>query len=120
MAKAVCAGMSKEMLIRASPFDFRYEFACDDPGCRGHKLLCTDWETAESYHDWRKEHQDGWEAKFRERYEHDMTQRFDTHSYVGTLHGHPDTWIIVGLFYAPLAGAFFCGGRRHEDRDGGD
>ena len=85
------------------PFDFRYEFMCDEPACRGHKLMCTDWEMAESYRRWSKDYGNEWEAKFREKYERDMIDRFDTHFYVGTLHGHPGTWIIVGLFYPPKA-----------------
>ena len=32
---------------------------------------------------WRSKYKDGWEAKFRERYEQDMIQKFDTHFYVG-------------------------------------
>ena len=30
-----------------------------------------------------------------------MKERYDTHFYVGTVHGHPNSWIIVGLFYPP-------------------
>jgi len=30
-----------------------------------------------------------------------MIQRNDTHFYVGTVHKHPGTWIICGLFYPP-------------------
>lgn len=93
--------VSKEELEKI-PLEFRYEFKCDDPLCKGHKMLCTDWEMAESYRNWRTQYgDDGWEAKFRERYERDMIERFDTHFYVGTMHGHPGTWIIVGLFYPP-------------------
>ncbi len=28
-----------------------------------------------------------------------MIEKNDTHFYVGTLHHHPNIWIIVGLFY---------------------
>jgi hypothetical protein len=42
-----------------------------------------------------------WEAKFRERFERDMIQKYDTHFMVGTVHKHPKNWIIVGLFYPP-------------------
>jgi hypothetical protein len=28
-----------------------------------------------------------------------MIEKNDTHFYVGTMHRHPDTWLIVGLFY---------------------
>jgi hypothetical protein len=32
-----------------------------------------------------------------------MIQNKETHFFMGTMHGHPGTWIIVGLFYPPLA-----------------
>lgn len=83
------------------PFSFRYEFQCEHDECGGHKIICTDWEMGESWRQWRSKYKDGWEAKFRERYEQDMIQKFDTHFYVGTVHNHPHIWIIVGLFYPP-------------------
>lgn len=84
------------------PFDFRYEFDCEDPGCKGHSLKCTDWELGESWRKWRQLYgEDGWEAAFRNKYEIEMKDRFDTHFYVGTLHQFPNAWIIVGLFYPP-------------------
>lgn len=86
------------------PYDFRYEFRCDEAGCRGHKMLCTDWEMGESYRRWSKNYGPNWEAKFRQKYETEMISKFDTHFYVGTLHQHPSTWIIVGLFYPPQTG----------------
>jgi hypothetical protein len=30
-----------------------------------------------------------------------MIEKFDTHFFVGTVHQHPQNWIIVGLFYPP-------------------
>lgn len=83
------------------PYDFRYEFNCSDPYCKGHRMICTDWEMGESYRRWRKDYGDSWEEKFRQRYEEEMIHKYDTHFYVGTVHQHPGTWIIVGLFYPP-------------------
>jgi hypothetical protein len=83
------------------PFEFRYEFQCDAPNCPGHHMSCTDWEIGQSYRKWRNDYGDGWEAKFREKYERQMIEKNDTHFYVGTLHQYPGTWIIVGLFYPP-------------------
>jgi hypothetical protein len=86
------------------PYDFRYEFTCDDPECKGHTMKCTDWEMAQSWRKWRDQYgEDGWEAAFRQRYEHDMIHRYDTHFFVGTLHQYPNAWIVVGLFYPPFA-----------------
>jgi hypothetical protein len=31
------------------PFDFKYQFWCDDPNCRGHTQKIVDWEIYQSY-----------------------------------------------------------------------
>lgn len=81
------------------PYSFRYQFRCDEDSCSGHTMICTDWEMGESWRRWSKDYGAEWEAKFRQRYETEMIERYDTHFYVGTIHKHPSTWIIVGLFY---------------------
>ncbi len=83
------------------PFDFSYEFRCADAACRGHKMKCTDWEMGQSWRKWRSEYGDSWERAFRQRYEREMQEKYHTHFYVGTIHQHPDAWIVVGLFYPP-------------------
>ena len=83
------------------PHSFRYRFRCNEPTCKGHTMICTDWEMGESWRKWRTQYGDDWEAKFRQRYETEMIEKNDTHFYVGTVHQHPGTWIIVGLFYPP-------------------
>ena len=83
------------------PFSFRYEFQCDHDECKGHKIICTDWEMGQSWRQWKAKYGNGWENKFRERYETEMIQKYDTHFYMGTIHQHPHVWIIVGLFYPP-------------------
>jgi hypothetical protein len=83
------------------PYKFRYEFTCDDKTCPGHMIICTDWEMGQSWRKWKDDYGNGWEAKFRQRYESDMIGKNDTHFYVGTMNGHPHVWIIVGLFYPP-------------------
>lgn len=83
------------------PYKFKYDFRCNDPECRGHTMMCTDWEMGQSYRRWRKAYGDGWEAPFRKRYEDEMINKLDTHFYVGTVHQHPKSWIIIGLFYPP-------------------
>jgi hypothetical protein len=88
------------------PFKFKYEFVCDHDECTGHTLSCTDWEMGQS---WRDTYGEQWIDKFRQRYETEMIEKNDTHFYVGTVHQHPDAWIIVGLFYPPksLMGSLF-------------
>jgi hypothetical protein len=83
------------------PFDFRYEFRCGDVDCRGHTMICTDWEMGQAYRSWRREYGDEWETKFRQRFETEMIEKNETYFFVGTVHKHPANWIIVGLFYPP-------------------
>lgn len=81
------------------PLKFQYEFFCDHDTCTGHKMICTDWEMAEAWRRWKNAYGPKWEEKFRQRFEKDMIEKYDTHFFVGTMHGHPGTWIIVGLYY---------------------
>jgi hypothetical protein len=84
------------------PYSFRYKFYCDHTDCKdGHTMICTDWEMSEAWRKWKEDYGDGWEAKFRQRFEIEMIEKYDTHLYVGTVKQHPGTWIIVGLFYPP-------------------
>jgi PhoPQ-activated pathogenicity-related protein len=48
-------------------------------------MLCTDWEMGESYRRWKRQYGDGWEAKFRNKYEREMIDKFDTHFFVGQI-----------------------------------
>jgi hypothetical protein len=85
------------------PYDFKYRFHCADNECRGHYMSCIDWEIGESYRNWSRKYGSDWESKFRQRYEEEMINKYDTYFYVGTVHRHPGSWIIIGLFYPPLA-----------------
>lgn len=85
------------------PFKFQYKFWCDEPTCNSHTMICTDWEIGEAWRKWSAEYGDKWEEKFRLRFEKEMIEKYDTHFYVGTVHQHPGTWIIVGLFYPPYS-----------------
>jgi hypothetical protein len=81
------------------PFRFSYEFVCNDAGCTGHKLSCTDWELGASFIYWRKRYGTRWEEKFCQKFERQMIYERDTRFYVGTLAAYPHIWIIIGLFY---------------------
>ncbi len=92
---------AKKEELEKIPFEFHYRFRCEDQACKGHRLGCTDWEMAQAFRQWREDYGRDWEKAFREKFERQMIERFDTHFFVGTLHTRPSTWIIVGLFYPP-------------------
>ena len=81
------------------PFMFKYWYTCREDTCRGHKMLCTDWEMSQAYRSFSQRYEGNWESKFHNRFELAMIKKNDTHFYVGTIHGYPSHWIIVGLFY---------------------
>ncbi len=83
------------------PYKFYYKFRCHDKFCPGHRLSCTDWELGQAYRKWLRLYGPKWESDFRKTFETKMAFEADTHFYVGTLLAHPDSWIIVGLFYPP-------------------
>ena len=91
-----------ETQLEKLPFSFKYKFRCIHPTCRGHFLSCTDWEMGQSYRKWRREYGAKWEAKFRQKYEKEMIERFDTHFCLGNIHQYPNAWIVVGIFYPLL------------------
>jgi hypothetical protein len=66
--------------------------------------MCADWEIGQSWRAWKDTYGDGWEQALREKYERQMIEKFDTQFYVGTVHQHQGSWIIVGLFYPPKPG----------------
>lgn len=82
------------------PFKFFYRFRCDDKSCNGHLLSCVDWELGQAYRSWRDKYGEHWEGKLRQKFQYYMMDR-DTQFFVGTLRAHPNSWIIVGLFYPP-------------------
>jgi hypothetical protein len=95
-------GPSRE--LEKIPYKFRYKYSCDHVSCNGHSMICTDWEISEAYRSWRSSYGSDWEQKFRQRFEYEMLHTKDLHFFVGTVNNHPRSWIIVGLFYPPLAG----------------
>jgi hypothetical protein len=83
------------------PYDFFYHFECEAESCTGHKMKIVDWELHQSYRNWQDKYGSEWESRLREKYEDWVVNKRDLHFFVGTMLRHPQTWIIVGLFYPP-------------------
>lgn len=39
--------------LEKMPYSFHYDFVCEDSRCKGHNLIILDWETAESYRNFK-------------------------------------------------------------------
>jgi hypothetical protein len=95
--------IKKRPPLRKLPFDFHYRYECIGPDGKPdeatHKL--TDWEVGALY--WKcisGYGQDGWEEKFRQRFEIEFANK-DLYFLMGTIHRFPKQWLIVGIIYPP-------------------
>lgn len=82
-------------------YNFRYHFYCMGENCRGHNIMCEDWEMLESWRKWKKRYRD--RETFLERFKQaylDKMRSKDLHFFVGT-HSRFNTWLIIGLYYPP-------------------
>jgi hypothetical protein len=90
---------------RKVPFKFRYQFACDDSGCKGnHKMMIEDWEVGALYWNLRDRGASADEAakKVKEKFLDELCgPNKDTHFYVGTHSVYP-TWMVIGVYYPKI------------------
>ena len=90
---------------RKVPFKFRYRFECDDPRCKGHRMMIEDWEVGALF--WRLvdqglSHKDAAD-KVREKFLSGLCgPAKDTHFFVGTILAYPKTWVVIGVFYPKI------------------
>ncbi|MCR4369446.1 MAG: hypothetical protein NUV67_06080 [archaeon] len=87
------------------PWKFSYIFKCNNSQCKGHNIMCEDWELLQSWRSWRKNYPSDselWE-KIRERYFELMKKR-DLHFFMGT-ESRYNKFLIIGLYYPPQKNA---------------
>ncbi len=83
------------------PWTFRYRYQCDVAGCRGHSQSIVDWEIAQFYR--RVRHFDDWRDRMRERWVDKVCGADrDTALFVGNMHQHPGSFLILGVWWPPL------------------
>ncbi len=84
---------------------FSYRYKCNIENCKGHKMICIDWELLESFRKWRKTYKTPQKLEFAliNRYNDWMIKERDLYLVVGTIWRYK-TWIIIGLFYPPKKG----------------
>ena len=88
--------------LRKVPYSFHFRFNCYDPRCNGHRMSIHDWEVGALF--WRcvdkgDSHQKAAE-KVKEMFLKNICgSQNETYFYVGTMFGHPRSWIVLGAFY---------------------
>jgi hypothetical protein len=89
--------------LEALPYKFSYSFTCDDNQCRGHKMGLIDWEVGAAYLSWRRRYTaEELPGKLRQKwFEEICGPKNDPHLFVGNVHQHPRTFMLLGVFYPP-------------------
>ena len=90
---------------RKIPFKFQYRFECDDKRCKGHQIMIEDWEVGALF--WKLvdqgESHDDAAAKVKAKFLGELCgAEKDTHFFVGTILNHPNSWVVIGVFYPKL------------------
>ena len=83
------------------PFKFIYAYTCEEPGCKGHRMMIEDWEVGQLYRAMRDKYGSAEVAveKVRDKLLNQMcAPDIDTHFFVGTVKKY-STYVIVGVFW---------------------
>jgi hypothetical protein len=100
-AQMTLDGIIRTKLIKI-PYIFKYKFDCDDDNCKGHNILCEDWELLEAWRSWIVKYKTEellWE-KIYEKFYNYFINKCDLYFYMGT-HSMFPTWLIIGVYYPP-------------------
>ena len=99
-------GVHRKML-RKLPYKFQYLFRCDDNHCKGHRLMVADWELGSLY--FKVVDESGGDeqaavAKVEDKFLRELCgPKKDTCLFVGNTLTHPNSWLVLGVFFPPVA-----------------
>ena len=92
---------------RSAPTKFRpakipwigYKYKCYDPDCRGHEMMCIDWEIQELYRKIVIKNKDSFEKVKQKAFDWMVNER-DLYFVVGTTWRY-NRWMVIGTRYPP-------------------
>lgn len=95
-------GTEREVLEK-TPFIVSYRYRCASRACRGHEQSIVDWESGQLARRNLQTHMlDEAKALHRARFLDAMcSSRRDTYFFVGNQHQHPQSFLVLGVFWPP-------------------
>jgi len=96
-------GTEREVLEK-TPFIVSYRYRCEARACRGHEQSIVDWESGQLARRNLQTHTpDDAKALHRARFLDEMcSSRRDTYFFVGNQHQHPQSFLVLGVFWPPV------------------
>jgi len=81
------------------PWRFSYRYRCARSGCNSHTQTIVDWEVVVL---WRRvRHRPDWQEQMRSRFTQQMWQGRSTVLFVGNMEEHPNSFLVLGVFWPP-------------------
>jgi hypothetical protein len=101
-AEADLFGEAREPL-EAPPFTVRYRWRCTEEDCSGHNQMCVDWEVGGAARRWLRDHdRESVRTMLRNKWLKELcAPGRDTYFFVGNQHQHPQSYLILGVFWPP-------------------
>lgn len=99
-AEATLFADAKQQL-EPSPFNVKYRYKCQEPGCKGHIQSYIDWEVGEAGRKWSRSYA---EAEIPGRIRDKVLTQLcgndrDTHFFVGNTHRWLTAFLVLGVFW---------------------
>ncbi len=87
---------------RKVPYKFQYRFVCDDPRCKGHRMMIEDWEVGALF--WRLVDngttQEEAASKVKAKFLTELCgETKETYFFTGTILAYPKSWVVIGVYY---------------------
>ena len=91
---------NKRTVYKMCPWRFRYRYQCLESDCNGHFQTIIDWEAVAL---WRKiNHFDDWQEQMHQKSIDTLwAKNRDTVLFVGNMEQHPQSFLILGVFWPP-------------------
>lgn len=90
-------GKNEVTPLEKIPYEFSFQYTCDNIACNSHKMKVTDWEMYQAYRNFRK--YENPTEELRKKYLNIINnEKSNTYFVVGTVHKHPGKFIIIGVF----------------------
>lgn len=86
------------------PWRFKYRYRCGGR-CNGHEQTIIDWEIAQAWRSWRRElGSQGAADAVRDKWLNELAgSTKDTVFFVGNQHQHPESFLVLGVYWPPKA-----------------
>jgi hypothetical protein len=92
--------------LEVSPYTYKFRYTCFAPECRTHTMSVIDWEIHQAFRNWKARYRSETDDQINERIRRQWMDDLcgpdkDTVFFVGNMHQHPASFLVLGVFWPP-------------------